>query len=178
MQLLTKGLCALVFTALCAPPPLEQSDSHVLTQDNDAYRPGLQLDTQLTTASVQSNFGLQFTRTFPVKPVGSFNAVLTWLGFRERTYAQPLVDDMVPNGKAIVIVATDFNNLYAFDAVDPNVTAPLWSITSSILGRPELVLTVMKDQNCSNSLPLVGVLGTPVIQRPNPTIYVQHHVFA
>src|SRR5262249_22449705 len=135
--------------------PAAFAQATVMTQHNDVFRTGLQLDTQLTTAKVANQFGKLFTRSLPDGP----NA---WPGLRQRIYAQPLVDTL-PNGKSIVIVATDFNMIYAFDAQDPAAGAPLWTAN---LGPQEISKGGdWGDDNCNKSLPAVGVLGTPVIER-------------
>ena len=160
--------CAAVAVAM----PAASAQVGMTTQHNDVLRTGLQLDTHLTTANVSNQFGKLFTRVLPDGPHPS-------PGLKQRIYAQPLVDTL-PNGKSIVIVATDFNMVFAFDATDPAAAAPLWTAD---LGPQEVSTNGdWPDANCNNSLPAAGVLGTPVIEWhqlniPNRKLFTSHALF-
>ena len=77
------------------------------------------------------------------------------------TYAQPLYFENGPNGKALLIVATEQNLVYAFDAANGNV---VWQV----LLRPPVPLANLP---CGDINPL-GVTGTPYIDVASRTIYV------
>jgi hypothetical protein len=129
----------------------------VLTQHNDSRRSGVNLEQWLTTSNVKpGSFGKLFTRTLPASP----NATVG----HDRIYSQPLlVSNANPNR---MIVATQFNMVYAFDAVNANARAPLWTAN---LGPPESANDDWPDPHCNLSLPVIGVLGTPVIGHNNNT---------
>ena len=60
--------------------------------------------------------------------------------------------------------------VYAFNEVDPNATAPVWSVN---LGLPESAIDNNPgDPHCNRSLPVIGVLGTPVITPNQNFLYV------
>lgn len=133
----------------------------MLTQHNDERRSGVQLETLLNTSNVHAGtFGKLFTRTLPVSP-NSTSAL------KDRIYGQPLlVTNAVPN---VVIVATDTNMVYAFDAQNAGASAPLWSANS---GPPESAIDNWTDDHCNRSLPVIGVLSTPVIDPNQKALYV------
>ena len=120
----------------------------VTTYHNDSSRTGVNPDEiALTPANVNVNsFGLRF------------NAIVAG-----QVYAQPLYVSSVPiftSGTFIrhnlVIVATELDNVYAFDA-DSGIL--IWN--NSLLGTNE----VAADSICSDLTPNNGVTGTPVIDR-------------
>jgi hypothetical protein len=120
----------------------------VITYHNDNSRTGENPDEiALTPVSVNVNsFGLRF------------NSVVA-----SQVYAQPLYVSSVPiftSGAFIrhnlVIVATELDNVYAFDA-DSGML--IWN--NFLLGTNE----VAADSICSDLTPNNGVTGTPVIDR-------------
>jgi len=128
----------------------------VVTNRYDNARSGANLEeTQLTTANVNANhFGLLFSR----KVDGQI-------------YAQPLYlsnvklhDGTLHN---IVYVATAHNTVFAFDADDPALTAPLWQRNLGPAG-PTTAGTI----KCDNLSPEVGITATPVIDRAAGVLYV------
>src|SRR5882672_10384274 len=89
-------------------------------------------------------------------------------------YAQPLyVGNVFIGGKAhnVVYVATENDTVYAFDADDaaanPN---PLWKM--SVLSPPNVIAYPCLDNHKACTIfPVIGITGTPVINRPTNTMY-------
>jgi regulation of enolase protein 1 (concanavalin A-like superfamily) len=127
---------------------------NVLTQRYDNSRTGANLaESALTTTSVNAQqFGKLFSRAVD-----------------GNVYAQPLYVSGVNFGASgahnIIVVATEHNSVYAFDADDPNAAAPLWQAK---LGTPSSSADVL----CGRLVPEIGVTGTPVIDLPTNTLYV------
>jgi len=138
-----------------APHPTDASVS-VLTQHNDNQRTGANLsETALSTANVNVNqFGRLFTRTVS--------------GY---VYAQPLVAAQVnlpgAGPRNVVYVATEGDNVYAFDADDSDMAAPYWQVN---LGTPMPSGDIFPGYH--DLTPEVGITATPVIDRASNTIYV------
>ncbi|HEX7734926.1 MAG TPA: hypothetical protein VF458_08685 [Ktedonobacteraceae bacterium] len=130
----------------------------VLTYKYDNLRTGANTqETTLTPASVNVR---QFGRrvTFPVDG---------------QIYAQPLY---MPNltvqnqARNVVFVATEHDSVYAFDASaqDPG-KGLLWH--TSFLQDNALTPT-SKDVSCNDTIPEMGITGTPVIDASKHTLYV------
>jgi hypothetical protein len=126
----------------------------VLTQHNDLSRTGANLE-EVLLAPVNVNasrFGKLFTRTVD-------GAI----------YAQPLyVPQLVIAGQTqnVVIVATEHNSVYAFDADNPAATTALWQVN---LGTS---VPQSEVNNCGDLPPEIGITATPVIDLAGGTIYV------
>ncbi len=128
----------------------------VLTQHNDNARTGQNLnETVLNTSNVnQSSFGKLFWRTVD----GFINA-------------QPLyVPGLTIQGAThnVVYVATQHNSVYAFDADDPNASAPLWQVNLGTSVPSEDICIITGDTNPSDCpyydiSPEIGITATPVI---------------
>jgi hypothetical protein len=130
----------------------------ITTYHNDSSHTGLNPDeVALVPADVNVNsFGLKFNVTVA-----------------GQVYAQPLYVSSVPISTSgtfirhnLVIVATELDNVYAFDADSGNF---VWM--NSMLGINE----VPADSICSDITPNNGITGTPVIDRgmlPYGRIYV------
>jgi hypothetical protein len=116
----------------------------VLTYHNDKGRTGLQPDEfGLVVNTVNST---QFGEIFHVTVAG-------------QVYAQPLYVSSVPiNGKRhnLLIIATELDNVYAFDADIGG--APLWM--TSLVPSGE---TPADSNNCGNLAPSNGITSTPVV---------------
>ncbi len=138
------------------PAPRETA---VLTQKNDAARLGWSShETVLDTSSVQAGrFGKRLS--YPVDG---------------QVYAQPLfVPGLAVSGARhnTVIVATERDSVYAFDADARGAPPPpLWH-TSFLTGgaRP---LSSRTDVSCDAVQPAVGITGTPVVDPDTMTLYV------
>ncbi len=100
--------------------------------------------------------GLTFDRARGLHLDASFHAV-----FRGRVYAQPLLWHQPGSSGAMLIVATDQDEVYAIDAASG---AQIWKQT---LGDP----VPHSALPCGN-LPLLGVTGTPVIDPARATLYL------
>ncbi|HXG19026.1 MAG TPA: LamG-like jellyroll fold domain-containing protein [Methylomirabilota bacterium] len=126
----------------------------VLTQHNDNARTGANLnETILNVSNVTVNqFGKLFSRAVD-----------------GQIYAQPLYvpNVTIPNKGVhnVVYVATMNNSVYAFDADDPNASAPLWTRN---FGPP------VPNQDTGELVdiqPIIGITSTPVIDISTKTLY-------
>ncbi len=120
-------------------------DDSVLMHHKHINRDGLYLEPALTTTAAG---GLRLDQTF--------NATFTG-----HVFAQPLYVDNGSTGLDLVIVATESDTIYAFDASSGR---QVWVAT---LGTP-VPLAAMP---CGNIDPL-GITGTPVIDLPSRTLFV------
>ncbi len=161
--------------AACSGPPEETPASiqaldignlaAVLTQHNDNRRTGANLEeTVLTTANVnRARFGKLFARDLP-EGAGRSAAEAA------QVYAQPLYVPRAINGRNVVYVATERNNVYAYDADDAAATAPLWSVN---LGVPQTgKIPSAYGPSCQDLTPAVGITGTPVIDAERETMFL------
>jgi hypothetical protein len=131
----------------------------VATYHNDNARTGQNtIETVLTPDNVNpARFGKLYS--FPVD------------GY---VYAQPLYMPQVAvpgNGiHNVVIVATQHDSVYAFDADSPT-PAPLWRVNFL---NPDAGITSLSpsDVNASDIMPEIGITGTPVIDVASNTVYV------
>jgi len=161
------------------------SAMNVSTWHNGNNRTGWQQDEiQLTVKNVSApkSFGLvwQWFAPPPAQPN-------TPIG---RVYAQPLAVASVPTKIQgcqpcdLVIVATETDMLYAFDA-ESTSTSPLWSANLATLLNPNYTYVDCNDLGgtaTSSFLPCnvvgnatdpnVGVTGTPVVDTASNTLYV------
>ncbi len=131
----------------------------VATYHNDNARTGQNaIETVLTPDNVDpAHFGRLYS--FPVD------------GY---VYAQPLYMPQVAvpgNGiHNVVIVATQHDSVYAFDADSPT-PAPLWRV--NFLDPAAGITTLSPDDvNASDILPEIGITSTPVIDVASNTVYV------
>jgi len=139
----------------------------VLTQHNDNNRSGDNLtETTLNVANVNTNsFGLLYTR-----PVD------------DQIYVQPLIMTNVSilghGSRNLLIVATVNDSIYAYDADDPMVTQPYWQ--DSFISPPNIVAPDISDEDAVGAgggsyhdfAGNFGIVGTPVIDPVNRTLYV------
>jgi hypothetical protein len=125
----------------------------VMTQHNDGSRSGAQHETLLNVNNVKAGtFGKIFTRNLMPSKISSVP--------HDRIYTQPLIA-VTSKGQKVVIVATQSNRVYAFDAEKAANAQPVWMTD---LGPPEVSKNGdWPDDHCNDSLPVIGVLGTPVI---------------
>jgi len=120
----------------------------VLTQHNDLSRTGANLnETILNTSNVRT---------------GSFGKIHAY-PVTGQVYAQPLYVAQAIAGKNVVYLATEANNVYAFNADSP--WDLLWSRTS-------IETPWMSGSTCVNTQPLIGISSTPVIDPSTNTMYL------
>lgn len=127
----------------------------VLTQHNDNSRTGVNpRESWLTPANVnKSQFGMLFKRVVD-----------------DQLYTQPLVTTGVRvNGGThdMVYVTTVNNSVYAFDANDPEATAPIWHVS---FGTPANLHSA--NFGCLDMNGQMGIVGTPVIDKVRGVLYV------
>ncbi|HEX4702004.1 MAG TPA: hypothetical protein VH352_07740 [Pseudonocardiaceae bacterium] len=148
-----------VYTAFASPP------GAVLTQRGDVTRLGWDsTETRLTVTSVN---GKQFGKraAYPVDG---------------KVYAQPLfVPGLTINGGRhdVVVVATQHDSVYAFDAAaaGPRLPAPLWHVSMLRPGaRPLLAASdrIAANRLCDSITPEVGISSTPVIDWSTKSVYL------
>jgi hypothetical protein len=144
---------SLVFAGLLCASAAQAQD--VLTYHNNNARTGLNSkETILTTTNVNSSsFGKLFT-----------------LSVDGKVDAQPLyLSSVAVTGKGthnLVIVATEHDSLYAFDA---DTGAQMWHTRTLKTGE-----NPSDSRGCSQVSPEIGITSTPAINRPagsNGTIY-------
>ena len=160
IRLMAYGLVIAAATFLLASQAAAQIS--VLTNRNDIARTGQNLqETTLNTSNVNvSNFGKLFARTVD--------------GY---IYAQPLyMPGLSIGGKTrnVVYVATEHNSVYAFDADDPNTSAPLWQVNLGTSVPSNDVCNGLNISECpyKDLIPEIGITSTPVIDPSSGTIYV------
>ena len=130
----------------------------VFTHHNDTARTGANLkEFGLTTATVTTaTFGKLFQCTIDAA-----------------AYAQPLwVANLTVNGARhnVIYVATQHNTVYAFDA-DNSACQNLWGGPKSLNPSGETFVT-SNDVACTDLVPDIGIVGTPVIDPVSNTIYI------
>lgn len=154
---------SILFLAFTLSPADLAGQTSVLTHHGDNARTGANLsEALLTPSNVNSKaFGKLATRYVD-----------------GNIYAQPLV---AAGARAIhrtgpvnlVIVATEHNQVYAFNAddVDPDSTsAMVWNTGQDVFGLPANANTLSADMGkgiCNDLAPDIGITGTPVIQMTN-----------
>ena len=127
----------------------------VLTQHNNGERTGANLNEVILTPSnvITKQFGMLTRRVVD-----------------DQIYGQPLV---VTNVKLrggthdLVYVATVNNSVYAFDANDPSASEPFWHVN---FGTPPNVYD--GKYGCTDMNGNMGIIGTPVIDAQEGTLYV------
>ncbi|HXU63931.1 MAG TPA: malectin domain-containing carbohydrate-binding protein [Polyangia bacterium] len=120
----------------------------VLTQHNDLSRTGANLnETILNTSNVHT---------------GTFGKVHSY-PVTGQVYAQPLYVAQAISGKNVVYIATEANNVYAFNADSP------WDL---IWSRTSIETPWMSGSTCVNTQPLIGISSTPVIDPSTNTMYL------
>ena len=135
-------------------PPV-RSPVSVLTQHNSGERTGANLsEVILSPSNVNTRrFGMLFRRVVD-----------------DQVYGQPLV---VANVKLrggthdLVFVTTVNNSVYAFDANDPYASEPFWHVN---FGTPPNIYD--GKYGCSDMNGNMGIIGTPVIDIQDGTLYV------
>ena len=129
------------------------AQNSVVMRHNDNARTGFYNDAALTAANVTPS---QFGKLFSLPVDGEL-------------YAQPLyIANLAIPGKGtrnVIYAATAHNSVYAYDADDPNQTAPLWKVNFG----PSVPASLVNN----TSLPVeVGIISTPAIDATTGTMYV------
>ena len=126
----------------------------VLTHHYDNFRTGWNAkETELTPAEIRA---------------GSFGLLLPPIVLDEQVDAQPLIATNVSidgRQRDIVYIATENNTVYAIDASNGSI------VKKQNLGQA-VPVGKGKAIQCDNNAPVVGVTGTPVIDRTTNTLYV------
>ena len=154
---LTVALATVQVAALA--PRSAHAQTSVTTQRYDNERSGCSVgETTLNTSNVNSK---QFGKLFSRDVVGD-------------VYAQPLIVAGLAMPKAgtrnVMFVATQANNVYAFDADDPKASKPLWQVN---LGTPVPKADLGSACGTYNDFAgAVGITGTPVIDAASQTMYL------
>jgi len=155
VQMRSRRLVVIAALTLVSSGVAAQAQVDVLTQHNDNSRTGASLrETVLTPANVnKAQFGMLFKRVVD-----------------DQLYTQPLVVTGVEvNGGThdIVYVTTVNNSVYAFDANDPEATAPIWHVN---FGTPANLHSA--NFGCLDINGQMGIIGTPVIDKARSVLYV------
>jgi len=77
-------------------------------------------------------------------------------------YAQPLYIEGGPCGKAMIIVATESNNVYALDAMDGSI---IWQRN---VGPP----VPLNDLPCPAKFDIMGITGTPIVDLASRALFL------
>jgi hypothetical protein len=139
LMLPTTAGCALsVVGSLCA------AAVNVTEHHNHDTRDGLYIDAAFTQAAA-----------------ATLHRDLSFAGnIQGNVYAQPLYIQGGPGGKAMIVVVTESNNIYALDAVDGSI---IWQRN---VGAP----VSSSNLPCGNINPL-GITGTPVVELPSRALF-------
>jgi hypothetical protein len=153
------GLAVVMLGALAAlgsgPAAPPAGRAAVLTDRYDNARTGANpYETLLTTSNVSpARFGRLFSRAVDGE-----------------IYAQPLFvadQELTRYGRRnVVVVCTEHNSVYAFDADDPAAAAPLWHVNVGPSVRAESI-------DSSRDIRVeIGITSTPVIDAASNTLFV------
>jgi len=148
--------------ALCWTPFWVNAQVPITTRAYNNQRTGATLvEKYLNTTTVNpQNFGKLFTR----KVVGQVYAQVL--------YVPNLYIRSTNRKHDVIFVATMANNLYAFDAIDPNRADPLWQIN---VGPSVPISDRIVGLSCGDYRDIsveVGIASTPVIDLSRGNIYV------
>jgi hypothetical protein len=170
----TLSACGSPLSAPRLPPGTQSAFSGVLTWHNDRARTGQ--NRSETTLTPQLVNPMHFGKIFSYRVDGQL-------------YAEPLyVPRVAMSGRGthdLVIVATEHDSVYAFDAAGATRT-PLWheSFIDPAHGITTVPCTSPRQPECDPTImaPEHGITGTPVIDAPNGRLYVdvktdEHGVF-
>lgn len=118
-------------------------DVNVSQYHNDAARSGLCVDPAFTTSAAAN-----------LKRDTNFNGTIAGA-----VYAQPLYIEGGPGGRALIIVVTESNNVYALDAA-----------TGSMVWHSNVGTPVSSGLPCGDIGPL-GITGTPIVDLDTRTLF-------
>lgn len=142
----------LLVCLIAITPALLQGQTNVTTQHNDNWRDGLNsTETILNQTNVTAN---QFGKVCKAVVDGQI-------------FAQPLV--VATSGKNIVYVETENDSVYEIDGTTCNQIAQV-----SLLQTSEIAVKCadVGGPNCYTVRPIIGILGTPVIDLTTNTMYL------
>jgi hypothetical protein len=136
----------LLLTAAWGGVPVAIAQVNVTQFHNHDSRDGLYIDSAFTpSAAANLARDLKFDGTI----VGN-------------VYAQPLYMEGGPGGRAMVIVATESNNVYALDALDGSV---IWERN---VGPP----VPLADLPCPSKFDIMGITGTPIVDLSSRALFL------
>jgi PQQ enzyme repeat len=126
--------------------PPANAQVNVTQFHNHASRDGLYIDSAFTPSAAAN-----LTRDL------NFDGTITG-----NVYAQPLYIEGGPGGRAMVIAATESNNVYALDALDGTV---IWERN---VGPP----VPLSDLPCPSKFDIMGITGTPIVDIPSRALFL------
>ena len=143
------SVCSLVIAGLCLAAlgaiPKANAQVNVTQFHNHESRDGLYIDSAFTpSAAVNLTRDLNFDGTIA-----------------GNVYAQPLYIENGPGGKAMIIVATESNNVYALDAVNGTI---IWQRN---VGEP-----VSADDLICTKFDPMGITGTPIVDLASRALFL------
>jgi PQQ enzyme repeat len=139
ISILVAGLCVAVLSAVVAPNALVNVTQH----HNHDSRDGLYIDAAFTQAAAVG-----------LRRILGFNGTISG-----NVYAQPLYIENAPSRRAMVIVVTESNNVYALDGS-----------TGSIIWQRNVGTPIASGLPCGNINPL-GITGTPVVDLASRSLF-------
>ena len=143
-------LCSLAMFGSClavlSTIPLANAQVNVTQFHNHDSRDGLYIDSAFTpSAAANLARDLNFDGTI----VGN-------------VYAQPLYFEDGPCGRAMIIAATESNNVYALDAMDGSI---IWQRN---VGPP----VPLADLPCGAKFDIMGITGTPIVDLASRALFL------
>lgn len=143
-------LCSLAMFGSClavlSTIPLANAQVNVTQFHNHDSRDGLYLDSAFTpSAAANLTRDLNFDGTI----VGN-------------VYAQPLYIENGPCGRAMIIAATESNNVYALDATDGSI---IWQ-------RNVGPAVPLADLPCPAKFDIMGITGTPIVDLASRALFL------
>jgi len=136
---------SIVFVCFCSGVVSTNGQVNVTQFHNHPSRDGLYVDSAFTqSAAANLTRDLNFDGTI----VGN-------------VYAQPLYIEDGPGGRAMVIVATESNNVYALDAVD-----------GSVIWERNVGPAVSADDLICTKFDPMGITGTPVVDLTSRALFL------
>jgi PQQ enzyme repeat len=142
-SLAVAGSCVAVLSATL--PAASGSRVNVIEYHNHASRDGLYVDSAFRPGAAAN-----LTRDL------NFDGTISG-----EVYAQPLYIEGGPDGRAMVIVVTESNNVYALDAADGSI---IWQLS---VGAP-----VSADDLACTKIDPLGITGTPIVDRATRALFL------
>jgi hypothetical protein len=143
-------ICSLVIAGSClallSATPHANAQANVTQFHNHDSRDGLYVDSA-------------FTPSAAANLVRDLNFDGTIAG---NVYAQPLYIENGPCGRAMIIAATESNNVYALDATDGSI---IWQRN---VGPP----VPLDDLPCAAKFDIMGITGTPIVDLASRALFL------